>query len=245
MSLVPTPLSLLAAEERYNSAFVFPPDGSPPARYDKIHLVMIGEYVPFRYGPLRPVYLWINRIGPFYDEKYEYSLSKGDDFTTFEMEVDGKTYGFATPICYENVMPYISRRFVTAPDGHKRCDFILNLSNDGWFVHSTELPQHLAASVFRAVENRVGVARAVNTGISCFVDPDGTVHDVVEKDGVTVGPGIDGYRVAHVRVDDRHSLYSRWGDWFAVICAVVWGLLYLDYLVARWRQARQHAEEKT
>jgi apolipoprotein N-acyltransferase len=231
-----TPLDLLARERRYNSAFVFAPDGEEPERYDKTHLVLIGEYAPFRYGSLRFIYLWLNRIVPFGSDEYEYSLTPGKEFTTFEMTAPsrgGKTYRFATPICYENVMPYISRRFVTGEDGRKRCDFLLNLSNDGWFPHSWELPQHLAASVFRAVENRVGVARAVNTGISCFVDPDGHVHHMVNKDGVVVGPGVDGFEVANVRVDSRHSVYSRTGDVFAIFCGVVWGLFYLDYIVVR------------
>ncbi|MCB9850667.1 MAG: apolipoprotein N-acyltransferase [Phycisphaerales bacterium] len=242
-SVEPTPLDLRTNERRYNSAFVFPPDGAQAQRYDKIHMVMIGEYVPFRYGPLRFIYLWINRIGPFYSEEYEYSLSPGSEFRTFEMTTpDGKKYGFATPICYENVMPYVSRTFVIDKDGKKRCDFLLNMSNDGWFLHTSELPQHLAATVFRAVENRVGIARAVNTGISCFVDPDGRVHDLVEVNGRTVGPNIDGFRVSRVKVDDRRSLYSRWGDWFALACAVLWGLFYLDYVVARSLAQRRRRE---
>lgn len=247
MSLVSTPLDLKARERRYNSAFVFSPDGSRPQRYDKIHLVLIGEYAPFRYGPLRFVYLWLNKVVPFGSDEYEYSLTPGDEFRTFEMQArsqDGATYRFATPICYENVMPYVSRRFVTGPDGKKRCDFLLNLSNDGWFQHSWELPQHLAASVFRAVENRVGIARAVNTGISCFVDPDGSIHGVVEKDGRTRGPGVDGYSVARVRVDSRHSLYSRTGDVFAVCCASLWGLAYIDYFAVR-RMLRRRRKEVT
>lgn len=243
-SVEPTPLDLKANERRYNSAFVFGPDGAPPQRYDKIHLVMIGEYVPFRYGPLRFVYLWINRIGPFYAEDFEYSLSAGDDFTTFAMSTpEGVSYTFATPICYENVMPYISRRFVLDSAGRKRCDFLLNLSNDGWFLHSSELVQHLAASVFRAVENRVGMARAVNTGISCFVDPDGRVRDMVTVDGRAVGPDVDGYRVAHVKVDSRRTLYSRWGDWFALACAILWIASYLDYVVARALAERRRKEQ--
>ncbi|MBL4540070.1 MAG: apolipoprotein N-acyltransferase [Oceanicaulis sp.] len=233
-SVEPTPLDLRAKERRFNSAFVFSPDGSPPARYDKIHLVMIGEYVPFRFGPLRFLYLWINRIVPFYSEDYEYSLSPGEIFRTFRMtDRAGKSYGFATPICYENVMPYISRRFVIDEHGEKRCDFLLNLSNDGWFLHSAELPQHLAASVFRAVENRVGMARAVNTGISCFIEPDGRVHDPVAVGGKVVGPEVDGYRVARVTVDSRRTLYARAGDWFALLCIGLWIVFYLDYMLIR------------
>ncbi|GJM27359.1 MAG: apolipoprotein N-acyltransferase [Phycisphaerae bacterium] len=235
-SYVPTPLDLRAAQIRYNSAFVFGPEGGIPGRYDKIHRVLIGEYVPFRYGPLRFVYLWLNQFLPFGTSDYEYSLTAGTEFTTFSMKApsqQGKEYRFATPICYENVMPYIPRAFVTGEDGKKRCDFLLNLSNDGWFPNSGEQPQHLVASVFRAVENRVGVARAVNTGISGFVDPDGRVHHRVSKDGVVVGPDVEGYEVANVKVDSRHSLYSRIGDVFSGLCAVLWGLFYVDYVGMR------------
>jgi apolipoprotein N-acyltransferase len=235
-SYVPTPLDLRAAQIRYNSAFVFGPEGGIPGRYDKIHRVLIGEYVPFRYGPFRFVYLWLNQFLPFGSSDYEYSLTAGTEFTIFTMKAasqDNKEYRFATPICYENVMPYIPRKFVTGEDGKKRCDFLLNLSNDGWFPNSGELPQHLVASVFRAVENRVGVARAVNTGISCFVDPDGRVHHRVNKDGVVVGPDVEGYEVANIKVDSRHSIYSRNGDIFAGLCALLWGLFYLDYVGMR------------
>jgi apolipoprotein N-acyltransferase len=130
-------------------------------------------------------------------------------------------------------MPYISRRFVIDEHGEKRCDFLLNLSNDGWFLHSAELPQHLAASVFRAVENRVGMARAVNTGISCFIEPDGRVHDPVAVGGKVVGPEVDGYRVARVTVDSRRTLYARAGDWFALLCIGLWIVFYLDYMLIR------------
>jgi apolipoprotein N-acyltransferase len=136
-------------------------------------------------------------------------------------------------------MPYVSRRFVIGPDGKKRVDFLLNISNDGWFLHSNELPQHLAICVFRAVENRVGIARAVNTGISGFIDADGRIHDLVaDVRGRYHGPGVDGYSVSNVEVDARRSLYSRIGDVFAVLCCVLWGLAYLDYLVARMRGVR-------
>ncbi len=236
ISEVPTPYDLLAKRRLFNSAFVFSPEGGEPGRYDKNHLVLIGEYIPFRYGSLRFLYLWLNRIVPFGSDDYEYSLTSGHGFNIFSMKarsLGGREFHFGTPICYENAMPYVSREFVTGPDRRKRADFLLNLSNDGWFLHSAELPQHLAASVFRAVENRVGIARAVNTGISCFVDPDGRVHDVVSKNGVVRGPDVDGFRVSRIKVDSRQSLYSRYGDWFAIICACLWAVFYLDYIVHR------------
>jgi apolipoprotein N-acyltransferase len=243
MAVIPTPNSLRAEDTKHNSAYVLAPDGSSPQRYDKVHCVIFGEMVPFRYGRLRFLYLWLNPRMPFSDqddEGYEYSLTPGKEFRTFSMtprSQPDRTYRFGVPICYEDVMPYVSRRFVTDPrTGEKRVDFLLNISNDGWFVHSNELPQHLAICAFRAVENRVGIARAVNTGISGFIDADGRIHDLVQVDGRSHGPGITGYSVARVEVDSRHSVYSRTGDVLAVACALLSLVLYVDYISLRVRK---------
>lgn len=240
MAVIPTRYSLRAEDLKHNSAYVFAAAGSSPQRYDKVHCVYFGEVVPFRYGRLRSVYLWLAPRMPFSDDAYEYSLTPGTEFEVFSMTPRSdpkRTYRFGVPICYEDVMPYVSRRFVTDPrTGEKRVDFLLNISNDGWFVHSNELPQHLAICAFRAVENRVGIARAVNTGISGFIDADGRIHDLVEVGGRSHGPGIRGYSVARIEVDSRHSLYSRMGDVPAVACALFSLLLYVDYVVVRVRK---------
>ncbi len=146
----------------------------------------------------------------------------------------GRPFRFAVPICYEDVMPYVSRRFVTDPDtGGKRTDLLLNISNDGWFGHTNEHPRHLAICAFRAVENRVPIARAVNTGISGFIESNGRIHDLVTKDGRSRGPGVTGYSVATLQVDSRHSLYSRVGDVFALACLLLTGMLYVDHAIVR------------
>ena len=239
-SLVFTPYDLLARQRRYNSATVFTPDGSEPERYDKVHLVPFGEKVPFRFGRLRFLYLWLNRVMPFSgpDGEDEYSLFPGEGFKVFSMEAPsqgGSSYRFGIPICYEDVMPYVSREFVTGARPEERADFLLNISNDGWFGRGTQQPQHLAVCVFRAVENRVGIARAVNTGVSGFIKPSGQVHDLVQGDPAGRWPGNSGYAVAHVGVDSRHTLYSRHGDWFAWACALTWLLFYVDYWMSRVR----------
>jgi len=239
-SLERTPHDLLAKERRYNSATLFHPDGSEPDRYDKIHLVYFGEVVPFRFGRLRPIYLWLNRLMPFAgaDRGQEYSLFSGRKFNTFTMtpaSQPGKNYRFGTPICYEDVMPYVSREFVCGGSNEKRSDFLLNISNDGWYGRGAQQPQHLAICVFRAVENRVGIARAVTTGVSAFIDPTGLVHDRVAGTSGRNWPGESGFRVAPIRVDSRYALYSQYGDWFAWGCALVWLLIYIDYWIARAR----------
>ncbi|UCF33475.1 MAG: apolipoprotein N-acyltransferase [Phycisphaerales bacterium] len=242
---IPTPNDLVTPKRGYNSAAIFRPDGGEPGRYDKVHLVVFGEYVPFRFGRLRFLYFWLNRIMPFsYGGKYEYSMFPGTGFHTFEMQArsqEDRLYRFGIPICYEDVMPYISRRFTRGDGRGKQADFLLNISNDGWFGRGIQQPQHLAICVFRAVENRVGVARAVNTGVSAFIEPTGRIHDVVTGDPQKRwGANLIGYRVARLGVDSRYSLYTRYGDWFGWSCAILWLIAYIDYLVTRVRTRSEH-----
>jgi apolipoprotein N-acyltransferase len=237
-SLIQTPFDLLTEERRYNSAMVFAPDGSVPGRYDKVHLVYFGEVVPFRFGRLRPLYFLLNRMMPFSNNgELEYSLFPGDGFHTFSIKarsLQNREFRFGIPICYEDVMPYVARQFTDGGD-KKRVDFLLNISNDGWFGRGIQQPQHLAVCVFRAIENRIGIARAVNTGVSAFIDPSGKVHHQVDGDPDHRWPGKCGFQVAQLTVDSRYSLYTRFGDWFGWTCALFLLLFYVDYWIARAR----------
>ena len=221
---------------KFNSAIIYDKDGRQRSqRYDKRHLVPFGEYVPFRGGRLHWLYQWLNSLSPFSgrDGKYEYSLTPGAELTVFELELADEVVRFGTPICYEDVMPYVIRDYVWDGD-RRRVDFLVNISNDGWFLHGDELPQHLAICVFRAVENRIGIARAVNTGISGFVDPDGRLYSLVREEGRLYGKGLVGYRIDRVRLDSRTSLYGRFGDWFARLCLLLTTLLWGEAVFSRW-----------
>jgi apolipoprotein N-acyltransferase len=213
---------------RFNSAFVFGPAGKDYGRYDKIHLVLFGEYVPFRYS-MHGLYRFLND-GPWNPwgyqgpdkPGYDYSLTSGrdrepgrDPHTTFALEPrtqPGKEHHFGVTICYEDVIPQVFRRFVLDEQGKKRADFMLNISNDGWFGYGTQQAQHLVNCAFRAIENRVGIARSVNTGISGFIRPDGSRHDLVQGHSRWLHAGGSGYRTARVGTDSRVTLYSRIGD---------------------------------
>jgi len=180
------PTKIPPRADAFNSAFLFEPGRDrPTARYDKIHLVLFGEYVPFRYS-YPPLYEWLNAQTPWGREGIEYSLSPGSAYTVFQFNAasqGGRTYRAAIPICYEEIMPYIARTFVKGaggPSGRKNIDMLLSISNDGWFLHTSELEQHLAGAVFRAVENRIPVARSVNTGASAIIHPNGKIHHRVE-----------------------------------------------------------------
>jgi apolipoprotein N-acyltransferase len=218
---------------RYNSAFLYRPDGQKyPGRYDKIHLVPFGEFIPFK----KRLPVLFNLLMKFTPYDYDYSLDAGSEYTVFDMtsgrEQQGRTYRFSVMICYEDTVPAIARRFTLDDAGRKRLDWLVNISNDGWFVRfkngkvfaSTELVQHMAVCVFRAVENRLSVVRSVNTGISCLIDSVGRV-----RDGFAAGDlphqasrrqGVAGWFVDRVPIDERTTFFSGYGQWLDFCCAI-------------------------
>jgi len=213
--------------KRYNSVFLYKPDGTAAEeQYSKIHLVAFGEFVPFRESfPL--LYNLLMKFTPY---DYDYTLDAGSEYTVFEMtSQEGRVYKFSVMICYEDAVPAIVRRFAM---GTEKPDWLVNISNDGWFVRftndkvfpSTELGQHTAICVFRAVENRLAVVRSVNTGVSCLIDTLGQI-----RDGYIAGAlphqamartGMAGWFVDRVPIDERSTFFSRNGQWLDFCCAV-------------------------
>ena len=115
-------------------------------------------------------------------------------------------------------------QFFTGADQAHQPDLLINLSNDGWYPDSSELDMHLAIGVFRTVEHRVPLARAVNTGLSALVNGNGEIRAVLPK-------SIEDVLVATVPLDDRTTYYSRWGDWLGLSClAVTIGLVPMGLL---------------
>ncbi len=219
--------------ERYNSAFMYRPDGTLYEKsYNKIHLVPFGEVLPFR-KTLPGLYKLLMRFTPY---NYDYSLDYGSRYTVFEMAGSAgqelPAYRFAVIICYEDVVPYLARNFALDDKGRKRVDWLVNISNDGWFVRfeensgrispSTELPQHAAVCVFRAVENRLAIIRSVNTGISCLIDSVGNI-----RDGFAAGTlpekamnrtGMAGWFADKMPIDRRVTFFSKYGPWLDFCC---------------------------
>src|SRR5574337_45811 len=157
-------LTLVGEEQIYfNSAYYYNREGKLLDRYDKIHLVPFGEFTP-----LKKYFPFLANLVP-----YEIGLTPGNRRTLFHLDtLRNGSFIFGSSICYEDTVPSLIRKF--KKDG---ADFMLNVTNDGWFRNSAELEQHLAIMVFRAVENRFCMMRAANTGISSFVAPDGTIYD--------------------------------------------------------------------
>jgi apolipoprotein N-acyltransferase len=186
----------------YNSALLVDPDGEPVDRYDKIHLVPWGEYVPFK-----ETLPFLNAFSPY---EGDYGCKPGERWTRFPLPAGDRTYHFACLICYEDTDATLARTYVRP--GAEGVDFFVNISNDGWFDGTAEHEQHLAICRFRAVETRRSVARAVNMGVSAIVDPDGRV---IALPGETWAKSkkVEGIIRGAVPVDTRTTLYARLGDW--------------------------------
>ena len=186
-----------------NSAFLLTGQGIT-AKYDKIHLVPFGEYVPLGWliGFVRS---WAEFISDF---------AAGKSETIFPLA--GAPFG--TVICYEVIFPELFRDFAA-----RGASFMVNITNDAWFGETSGPWQHLATLPLRAVEHRVSIARAANTGVSAFVEPSGRVSaslPLFER-------GVLHHRVA---LRTRTTLYTRLGDWIAYAClglgAAVIGLVF-------------------
>ena len=218
---------------RYNSARLIYSDGQLGPRYDKRHLVALGEYVPWRNTvPL------MKKLTPYGDR--DYSCTHGKDFVQFEFQAtppktfrSGKdiaedkpeevpqerTYRFGVLICYEDSDPTFARQYHPMAGRGLDVDFLVNMTNDGWFAGSEEHEQHLAICRFRAVEARRSVLRAVNMGISAAIDPDGRIialPGLLDENWAT-SKSIASTVVVDVPLDKRGSLYALLGDWVPLL----------------------------
>lgn len=142
----------------YNSCYLFDGNGKIVDCYDKIRLVILGEYIP-KFPFLANIVR--NLVG------FMPNLAAGSTRTVFKLG----EHRFGTLICYEIVYAEDARALA-----QRGCHFIINITNEGWFANTGELEQILAISIFRAVENRIGILRAGNTGITINIPPDGRLH---------------------------------------------------------------------
>jgi apolipoprotein N-acyltransferase len=177
----------------YNSAYLLSPSGELVGKYDKIHLVPFGEYVPmqdllFFLGSLG------EGIGDFKsgEEIYSFSIPQGH---------------FGVLICFEIIFPDLCRRFVK-----KGANFLVTMTNDAWFGKTSAPYQHFSMATFRAVENRVFVVRAANTGITGFIDPRGKI---LKQGGIFTEEAMNGM----IRLSKDKTFYTLYGDVFAWCCS--------------------------
>jgi apolipoprotein N-acyltransferase len=200
----------------YNSAFLIGEDGVRGPRYDKRRLVPFVERVPLRATGRRFGGLERGRDAPLFRTASSHGRADPTGPVSALAVGPDRPAGaaFGVLICYEAIFADLARSY-----RRSGADYLVNITNDGWFGRdtpygrTTALWQHPAHVTMRAIENRIGVARAANTGISMFVDPLGRtrqgtplfVHDV---------------RVETVLTTRQLTLYTRWGDWLTTLTAL-------------------------
>jgi len=179
----------------YNSAFLLERQGIR-AKYDKMHLVPFGEYVPLS-GIIGFVRRWAEFISEFQAGQAPKVFKEADP-------------PFGVVICYEGIFPELFREFVAGG-----AVYMMNITNDAWFGTTSGPWQHLAMLPFRAVEHQVSIVRAANTGVSAFVWPNGYITKTlglfergVLSDRIVVNPS-------------GGTFYTRFGDLFAYLCLAV------------------------
>lgn len=185
-----------SGKETYmNSAFVVSNSGEVLGRYDKVRLVPFGEYVP-----LRKLLPFMANLLPGMSD-----FLPGPGFSP--VPVGREKAGIL--ICYESIFPEISRQYKRSGAG-----LLVNITNDAWFDRSSAPYQHLSMAAFRAIENRMYVARAANTGISAIIDPCGRVS---VSTGLFERSTLQGH-VKFIKVD---TFYSDYGDWPVPVCFIM------------------------
>ena len=179
----------------FNSAVVIGADGERVGRYDKIHLVPFGEYIPFK----RLIFFARKLTGRVSE------FSRGDERKVFRL--NGHRYGVF--ICYEAVFADEVRQF-----SRLGAEVLVNVSDDGWYGDTSAPWQHLNMTRMRAIENRRWILRDTNNGVTAAIDPDGRVRQSIPRHRVDELPAKYGFR-------DDVTFYSAHGDVFAWLCAIL------------------------
>jgi len=192
--------------DMFNTAIMLDKEGKAVGTFDKNFLLIFGEYLPFAHE-LDFLRRAIPEISNF---------SRGTETTTFPIDVRGKRYSLGPMICYEDIIPAFGRRLFADKNPP---NLMVNITNDAWFGATSEPYEHLALAVFRAVEHRVELVRAVNTGVSAFVDAAGRIY---EK-GPSVDPQLQPDAkpvtlVADMALLPPGGLFQRIGETFGFLC---------------------------
>ena len=185
-----------------NTALFLSPEGKVLGQHLKIRLLPFGEYIPYE-----DTFPWPNSIVPNQNQNWEIP---GREYTLFELDAAR----FGVIICWENAFPGLFRQFVK--DG---ANLMINITNEGWFGETAAPYQFLAMCVFRSVENRISMARAANTGISCFIDPYGRVTDRVWNNNKDIY--VSGYLTREIKLSEEKTFYTMYGDVFAYLSILI------------------------
>jgi apolipoprotein N-acyltransferase len=184
----------------YDSAAFFTPDTPGNGRYDKIHLVPFGEYVPFK-----DLFFFAKKLTAGVGD-----MDRGAERTVYR--IDSRTNGvhaYGAFVCYESIFGDEVRQFVR--DG---AEVLVNISDDGWYGDTGAAWQHLNMVRMRAIENHRWILRSTNTGVTAAIDPAGYVTAAVPRHVRTSLHAYFGY-------ETDVTFYTKYGDIFAYACALI------------------------
>jgi apolipoprotein N-acyltransferase len=198
-----------ASERIYNSAILLDRTGRVTGSYDKARLLAFGEYMPG--ADLIP---GLQKILP--EGIGRFTAGTGPAVLRLQGP-NGATWLLGPLICYEDIVPGYVREL-----GALHPNLLVNLTVDSWYGARTEPWEHLALAVFASVELRSALVRAVNSGVSVLIDPNGRLLAKTYSDDPYREPrAADGLLVSAPRMDAGHTLYARFGAWFAYLCMAV------------------------
>ncbi len=196
----------------YNSAYLVDAKGKVTGKYDKVHLVPFGEYVPLK--------RFLFFVGKMVEQVGDFKAGEKGNTLAWDSERLG------IQICFEIIFPSLSRSMVK-----NGATVLINITNDAWFGTTWGPYQHFSMAVFRAVENRRFLVRAANTGISGFVDPAGRV---IESTALLEN-AVASEELVFL---SKKSIYTRFGDFFATLCAAISAIMVMMALVSARTKTR-------
>jgi apolipoprotein N-acyltransferase len=198
--------------EFYNSSFLINPEGRLANSYKKRALVIFGEYIPL--VTWLPFIKWFTPI--------EGGFTRGERAVPFKLPDHDVTTSVL--ICFEDVFPHLAREYAD-PD----TDFLVNITNNGWFGEGSAQWQHATSALFRAVENGLPLVRCSNNGLTCWVDSFGQLRQIFKDDHDRVyGPGCMTAEIPLLSPGEQRprTFYNQHGDLFGWSCAA-WGIVVL------------------
>ena len=195
----------------YNTAFLLDKDGYVAGRYDKLELLVFGEYVPFvKYFP--KFYDWVPAAG---------DLERGMSLKPLTLQLADRTARIGMLVCYEGILPsFVRNVMVNEPN------ILINITNDDWFGQTAERYLHLALAIPRSIEHRRSFVRSTLTGVSAFVDPVGRLVEMTKM----TDPEIMDWKAPLL---ENRTLYQAGGHHFSSVC-LGW-MVYL-MLIGAWRR---------
>lgn len=189
--------------DHFNAIGLFVPGKGLTGAYHKMQLVPFGERIPFadELPFLIKMLTWDMGISAW---------GKGQSITVFDVPLRyGRVAKGGAVVCFESVYPNVVRKFVDSG-----ANFLTVVTNDGWYLGTTGPLQHQRFALLRAIENRRPIARAANTGISCFISPSGEIYNETEQNIATA-------ITDQMELRSDLTLYTRWGDWWPQLCLLI------------------------